>query len=139
MLDQHGFLFGVMVDLLLILLGISIGFFIYSLYQNFYNAIKSEILLRESEKSALLLLVSAAESIAFLQTIKYKTMEEYKVNNDTIKKTKQIDDYNFTAWKRSVINNLLNVYPKSLRKRRYIDWDSAMKLLDQVYIKSHRE
>jgi len=138
-LDQHGFLFGVMVDLLLILLGISIGFFIYSLYQNFYNAIKSEILLRESEKSALLLLVSAAESIAFLQTIKYKTMEEYKVNNDTIKKTKQIDDYNFTAWKRSVINNLLNVYPKSLRKRRYIDWDSAMKLLDQVYIKSHRE
>jgi len=128
-----------MVDLLLILLGISIGFFIYSLYQNFYNAIKSEILLRESEKSALLLLVSAAESIAFLQTIKYKTMEEYKVNNDTIKKTKQIDDYNFTAWKRSVINNLLNVYPKSLRKRRYIDWDSAMKLLDQVYIKSHRE
>lgn len=127
------------MDLLLILLGISIGFFIYSLYQNFYNAIKSEILLRESEKSALLLLVSAAESIAFLQTIKYKTMEEYKVNNDTIKKTKQIDDYNFTAWKRSVINNLLNVYPKSLRKRRYIDWDSAMKLLDQVYIKSHRE
>lgn len=128
-----------MVDLLLILLGISIGFFIYSLYQNFYNALKSEILLRESEKSALLLLVSAAESIAFLQTIKYKTMEEYKVNNDTIKKTKQIDDYNFTTWKRSVINNLLNVYPKSLRKRRYIDWDSAMKLLDQVYIKSHRE
>lgn len=96
--------------------------------------------IREAEKNALVMLATVAESIAYIQTVKYNVMKENDVPESTIKLTKNVDDYNFAAWKNSAVSNLLAAYPKKyVRIPRYVDWVSAMKFLDKVYKNGHKE
>ena len=97
------------------------------------------LFLKEAETGALLLLAMSTEAIAYLQSIKYETMKSFDVDENTIKMTKNIDDYNFEAWKTSAIKKLLIAYParfKSLPK--YVDWNTAVRILDEIYEKGQR-
>ena len=74
------------------------------------------------------------------QTIKYNTMEDLDLPENTVKLTKNIDDYNFDKWKNSAISNLLAAYPERYRNfPRYVDWPTAMILLNKIYKKGHKE
>ena len=96
--------------------------------------------IREAEKNALVMLATVAESVAYIQTVKYNVMKENDVPESTIKLTKNVDDYNFAAWKNSAVSNLLAAYPKKYSGiPRYVDWASAMKFLDKVYKNGHKE
>ena len=95
---------------------------------------KIVIYIREAEKSALVMLASVAESISYIQAIKYKTMEELELPANLIKTTKNVDDYNFTAWKNSAVSSLLASYPRRFKHLpRYVDWATAMKVLNTIY------
>ena len=86
------------------------------------------------------MLATAAESIAFIQSIKYRTMKDMGIPETTIKSTKNIDDYNFSAWKNSAVSKLLAAYPEKFKGlKRYVDWNTAMDFLDKVYKKGHKE
>ncbi len=94
----------------------------------------------EAEKSALIMLASTAESISYIQAIKYQAMKDLELPENTVKMTKNVDDYNFTAWKNSAVSNLLAAYTENFKKfPNYVDWKTAMKLLDDIYKRGHKE
>ena len=128
------------MDWLIFFIGFFSGIFTYSVLSSFIGMGRIGLYIREVEKSALIMLESSAESIAFIQSIKYKTMKEMGISTDTIQSTKNIDDYNFSAWKNSAVSKLLAAYPEKYRSlKRYVDWNTAMDFLDKVYIKGHKE
>ena len=120
--------------------GLLIGAVLYRLASSFIELGQIGLYIREVEKNALVMLASAAESVAYIQTIKYKTMKELSLSENLIKTTKNVDDYNFTAWKNSAVSNLLAAYPEKYKNfSRYVDWSSAMDYLNKVYKKGHKE
>ena len=75
-----------------------------------------------------------------MNTIKYITMKELDLPENTIKTTKNVDDYYFDAWKNAAVSNLLAAYPEKYKSfARYVDWGTAMKTLDKIYMKGHKE
>ena len=121
-----------------------IGFFsgalVYRVLSSFMELGQIGLYIREVEKNALVMLSSAAESIAYIQTVKYIAMKEFDLSENTIKTTKNVDDYNFNAWKNAAVSNLLAAYPEKYKFfARYVDWPSAMSMLDKIYMKGHRE
>ena len=78
------------------------------------------------------MLASVAESVAYIQHIKYKAMTDAETPKSTIVLTKNLDDHNFNLWKSTVINNLASAYPKSIPPA-FKTWEQALKLLDRIY------
>ena len=68
------------------------------------------------------------------------TMKDLELPENTIKVTKNIDDYNFDKWKKAAVSNLLAAYPEKFRDfPRYVDWSTAMKFLNEVYKRGNKE
>ena len=123
-----------------LIIGFLIGVLAHRVLSSIWDLGQIGLYIREAEKHALVMLASVAESIAYIQTVKYSAMEENEVPESTIKLTKNVDDYNFIAWKNAAVSNLLAAYPKKYTNiARYVDWTSAMKFLDKVYTKGHKE
>ncbi len=126
------------------IISFSIGFFagalvLHALYY-LWDLGQVGLFLQEAEKGALMLLAVSAEAIAYIQSVKYATMRSFKVEENTIKMTKNIDDYNFESWKRSAIDRLLAAYPSRYKTLpKYVNWETAMDVLNEVYKKGHRE
>lgn len=117
---------------------LTIGFFtgLFVLHMIYYLTDFGQVglFLKEAERSSLLLLVMAAESIGYIQTLKYETMKELGVPENTIKTTKNIDDYNFRAWKMSSVSKLLGSYPDRYKHiPKYVNWQTAMEVLDDLH------
>ena len=126
-------------DLSSMFFGLGIGMASYRLLSSFLELGQIGLYIREVEKNALVMLASAAESIAYIQTIKYETMKDLELPESLIKTTKNVDDYNFDAWKNSAISNLIAAYPEKFKHfSRYVDWSTAMDFLNDVYKKGHR-
>lgn len=121
-------------------IGFFSGVFVYRVLSSFIELGQIGLYIREAEKNALVMLSSAAESIAYIQSIKYITMKELDLPENTIKTTKNVDDYYFNAWKNAAVSNLLAAYPEKYKSfARYVDWETAMKMLDKIYMKGHKE
>ena len=92
------------------------------------------VMVREAERSCLIMLATAAESVAYIQSIKFSTMEQLGLEENTVKLTKNIDEQNFNQWKQAAINNLHSAYPDNFKKMpKYYSWKQAMNFLDGVY------
>jgi hypothetical protein len=92
------------------------------------------LMVKEVEKNCLMMLASVAESIAYIQAIKFQTMKDLELDENTIKLTKNVDQHNFDRWKSAAVNNLHLSYPKMFRDAaKYYSWDTAMNFLDKVY------
>tara|TARA_B100000902_G_C26809263_1_gene668389 strand:+ start:159 stop:542 length:384 start_codon:yes stop_codon:yes gene_type:complete len=127
------------MDWLLYFIGFFSGVLVYRVLSSFIEMGQTGLYVREAEKNALVMLATVAESVAYIQSIKYRVMEEMEVPDHTIKLTKNVDDYNFTAWKNAAVSNLLAAYPEKYRKMaRYIDWKTGMKMLNQIYKKGQK-
>jgi len=92
--------------------------------------------LMQTRDQALLLLACTAENVAFIQALKYKTMEECEVEQDVIRRTKTVDDENFHLWKTSTIVQFHALWPrKYYRCIDFNNWEEAMKVVDKIYKK----
>ena len=128
------------MDWSMFFIGFLSGALVYRVLSSFMELGQIGLYIREVEKNALVMLSSAAESIAYIQTVKYIAMKEFDLSENTIKTTKNVDDYNFNAWKNAAVSNLLAAYPEKYKSfARYVDWSSAMSMLDKIYMKGHRE
>ena len=104
---------------------------IFDVYQTNLHLVRT---VREAERSCLIMLATAAESVAYIQSIKFSTMEQMGIEENTIKLTKNVDDQNFKQWKQSAINNLHSAYPDNFKNiPKYYSWKQAMNFLDGVY------
>ena len=127
------------MDWLLFFIGFFSGVLVYRVLSSFMELGQTGLYVREAEKNALVMLATVAESVAYIQSIKYRVMEEMEVPDHTIKLTKNVDDYNFTAWKNAAVSNLLAAYPEKYRNMaRYVDWKTGMKMLNQIYKKGQK-
>ena len=128
------------MDPLVIIISFLAGVIAHRVLSSIWDIGQIGLYIREVEKSALVMLASTAEAVAYIQTIKYHTMKDLKLPEDTIKTTKKVDDYNFEAWKNSAVSNLLSAYPEKYKSfARYVDWKSAMAFLNKIYKKGHKE
>ena len=128
------------MDTSLIIISFLAGFVTHRILIGIYDLGQIGLYIREVEKNALVMLASVAESVAYIQQIKLNTMKDLKLPENTIKKTRNIDNYNFDAWKNAAVSNLLSAYPEKYKNHaRYVDWRSAMVFLDKIYKKNRPE
>ena len=92
------------------------------------------LMVKEVEKNCLMMFASVAESVAYIQSIKFQTMTDLKLEENVIKRTQNIDEHNFKMWKNSAVKNLHASYPERFKDEdKYYDWKTAMDFLDKVY------
>jgi hypothetical protein len=92
------------------------------------------LMVKEVEKNCLMMFASVAESVAYIQSIKFQTMTDLKLEENVIKRTQNIDEHNFKMWKNSAVKNLHASYPERFKDEdKYYDWKTAMDFLDRVY------
>jgi hypothetical protein len=92
------------------------------------------LMVKEVEKNCLMMFASVAESIAYIQSIKFQTMTDLKLEENVIKRTQNLDEHNFKMWKDSAVKNLHSSYPERFKQEaKYYDWKTAMDFLDRVY------
>ena len=117
-----------------------IGATVYRIVSSIIDLGQIGLYIREAEKHALVMLATSAESIAYIQTIKYNTMKDLGMTENLIKTTKNVDDFNFDKWKNAAISSLLAAYPERFRGvPRYVDWATGMDVLNKIYKKGHME
>ena len=127
------------MDWLILFIGFFSGVLVHRVLSSFMELGQTGLYVIEAEKNALVMLATVAESVAYIQSIKYRVMEEMEVPDHTIKLTKNVDDYNFTALKNAAVSNLLAAYPEKYRNMsRYVDWKTGMKMLNQIYKKGQK-
>ena len=92
------------------------------------------LMVKEVEKNCLMMFASVAESVAYIQSIKFQTMTDLKLDENLVKRTQNIDEHNFKMWKNSAVKNLHASYPDRFKdEAKYYDWKTAMDFLDRVY------
>jgi len=92
------------------------------------------LMVKEVEKNCLMMFASVAESVAYIQSIKFQTMTDLKLEENVIKRTQNLDEHNFKMWKNSAVKNLHSSYPERFKQEaKYYDWNTAMDFLDKVY------
>ena len=92
------------------------------------------LMVKEVEKNCLMMFASVAESVAYIQSIKFQTMTDLKLDENLVKRTQNIDEHNFKMWKNSAVKNLHSSYPERFKdEAKYYDWKTAMDFLDRVY------
>jgi hypothetical protein len=94
-------------------------------------------LVRTVEKDCLFMLASASESVAYIQTIKEKTMIDLNIDEKVIERSKSVDAHSFDKWKSAAVSNLHAAYPAKFRTLpKYYDWNTAMDFLNKVYFQN---
>ena len=92
------------------------------------------LMVKEVEKNCLMMFASVAESVAYIQSIKFQTMTDLKLEENVIKRTQNLDEHNFKMWKNSAVKNLHASYPERFKQEaKYYDWKTALDFLDKVY------
>ena len=92
------------------------------------------LMVKEVEKNCLMMFASVAESVSYIQSIKFQTMTDLKLDENLIKRTQNIDEHNFKMWKDAAVKNLHSSYPERFKdEAKYYDWKTAMDFLDRVY------
>ena len=73
------------------------------------------------------LMVTIAEDVEFIRAMKYRIAEETG-DSATAVRQKNVDDYEYGRWKKSVIDSYLSSYPPVFKRQvPFSDWDGAVK------------
>ena len=92
------------------------------------------VLIKEITKQILKLVGSTAEDVAFIKTMKFKSLHEAGMEEEQIERIRKVDEETFKNWKASMIIKLIVHCPREFRHvLGFHDWDGAMKVLDDVY------
>jgi len=126
--------FGEKLDYLIIFLSFVLGILAARSFTILMTLAQLGLMVKEVEKNCLMMFASVAESVAYIQSIKFQTMTDLKLEENVIKRTQNIDEHNFKMWKNSAVKNLHASYPERFKDEdKYYDWKTAMDFLDKVY------
>ncbi len=77
------------------------------------------------------LMVTIAEDVEFVRAMKYRSAEESD-DPATAVRQKNVDDYEYSRWKKSAIDSYLSSYPVVFKRQiPFSDWDGAVKHFEQ--------
>ena len=92
----------------------------------------------ETGLHVLRLCATILHDVAFIQTLKYKQLQDVGVKEEEIQLIKDTDKETFDDWKFSLILKFKYALPKPVQGVfAFNDWDSAMKVLDK-YLKKEK-
>jgi len=132
--DIHGFFFGERMDYLILFLAFLAGIFAARAWTALMTLGELSLMGKEVEKNCLLMFASVAESVSYIQSIKFQTMKDLDLDENLIKRTQNIDEHNFKMWKNAAVKNLHTSYPERFKhEAKYYDWKTAMDFLDKIY------
>lgn len=78
------------------------------------------------------LIMAVAEDVEFVRALKYKKLEEADDPASAIRQ-KNMDDYEFTRWKKTVVDSYLASFPQTYKKQfvKFSDWDEAVRHFEE--------
>ena len=122
------------MDYLILFLAFLAGIFAARAWTALMTLGELSLMVKEVEKNCLLMFASVAESVSYIQSIKFQTMKDLDLDENLIKRTQNIDEHNFKMWKNAAVKNLHTSYPERFKhEAKYYDWKTAMKFLDRIY------
>ena len=111
------------MDYLILFLAFLAGIFAARAWTALMTLGELGLMVKEVEKNCLLMFASVAESVSYIQSIKFQTMKDLKLDENLIKRTQNIDEHNFKMWKDSAVKNLHSSYPERFKdEAKYYDW-----------------
>ena len=122
------------MDYLILFLAFLAGIFAARAWTALMTLGELSLMVKEVEKNCLLMFASVAESVSYIQSIKFQTMKDLDLDENLIKRTQNIDEHNFKMWKNAAVKNLHTSYPEKFKhEAKYYDWKTAMDFLDKIY------
>ena len=122
------------MDYLILFLAFLAGIFAARAFAALMTLGELSLMVKEVEKNCLLMFASVAESVSYIQSIKFQTMKDLELDENLIKRTQNIDEHNFNMWKNAAVKNLHTSYPERFKhEAKYYDWKTAMDFLDKIY------
>ena len=122
------------MDYLILFLAFIAGIFAARAFTALMTLGELSLMVKEVEKNCLLMFASVAESVSYIQSIKFQTMKDLEFDENLIKRTQNIDEHNFKKWKEAAVKNLHASYPEKFKhEAKYYDWKTAMDFLDKIY------
>ena len=122
------------MDYLILFLAFLAGIFAARAWTALMTLGELSLMVKEVEKNCLLMFASVAESVSYIQSIKFQTMKDLDLDENLIKRTQNIDEHNFKMWKNAAVKNLHASYPERFKdEAKYYDWKTAMNFLDKIY------
>ena len=78
------------------------------------------------------LIMAVAEDVEFVRALKYKKLEEADDPASAIRQ-KNMDDYEFTRWKKTVVDSYLASFPTAYKRQfvKFSDWDEAVRHFEE--------
>ena len=110
------------------LIGYMVGFAIANIMQ----LGKTAMFVEKMGLQTLKLMVTLSEDIEFMRAMKYRIAEEEFGDSAAAVRQKNMDDYEYSRWKKATIDNYLSSYPASFKRQvPFGDWDGAIKHFEQ--------
>lgn len=108
-----------------------IGYMIGFAVSNLITLGRTGILVEKIGLQALRLVVTISEDIEFVRAMKYKMSKDTGDTATTIRQ-QNMDDYEFTRWKKSTLDSFISAYPDVFRNRQapFSDWEGAVRHLE---------
>mgnify|MGYP003979819641 CR=1 FL=1 len=109
-----------------------IGYMVGYALANIMQLGKTAMFVEKTGLQTLKLIVGLSEDIAFMRSMKYRIAEEEFGDSATAIRQKNMDDYEYSRWKKTVIDSYLSSYPSMfMRQVPFSDWDGAVKHFEQ--------
>ena len=109
-----------------------IGYLIGWSFANIAQLGRTAMFVERAGLQTLQLMVAIAEDVEFVRTIKYRIAEEEFGDSATAIRQRNVDDYEFSKWKKPAIDSYLSSYPPVFKRQvPFSDWDEAVKHLEE--------
>jgi hypothetical protein len=110
-----------------------IGYMLRGLFSYIMTIGRAGVFVDKVGKQVLKLLITVAQDVEFIKHLKYDMIEEAGATN-SLKRERNMDEYNFEKWKVTVIESYLANYPPQYRKQfvKFSNWEEAVKHMDDL-------
>jgi len=111
-----------------------IGYMLRGLFSYIMTIGRAGVFVDKVGKQVLKLLITVAQDVEFIKHLKYDILEEAGATN-SLKRERNMDEYNFEKWKVMVIESYLTNYPPQYRKQfvKFSNWEEAVKHMDDLH------
>ena len=107
-----------------------IGYMLGWILANLMHLGRVALMVEKTGLQTLKLMVSVAEDVEFIRAMKYRIAED--VDSATAIRQRNVDDYEYEKWKKTVVDSYLSSYPAVFKRQvPFSDWDSAVKHFEE--------